>query len=235
MSTRRTPPFLFDRRALLKGALAWGSAHAVLRPATSRAAGQAETDATFVFSNDVHACRTGTGLSPHCAAQGKTDETFAPPHCGAQPDSRGSAGRTRSTARRPGSPRAGERSASRRGMVLGGDMTDDGGGQTALPEEGTQLLQFSQRYQKGEGTKRAFPSLCRPRQSRSRPGRPAAADRLVPPRDARLCRAQPSPASSSSRRAGRNYDVASDSYSWDWGGLHLVQCTASPATPTRAR
>ena len=33
-------------------------------------------------------------------------------------------------------------------------MTDDGGGQVALPEEGSQLLQFSQRYQQGVGPDR---------------------------------------------------------------------------------
>ena len=32
-----------------------------------------------------------------------------------------------------------------------------------------------------------------------------------------------------------NYDIDSDDYSWDWGGLHLVQCIASPATGPRAR
>ena len=30
-------------------------------------------------------------------------------------------------------------------------------------------------------------------------------------------------ACSSSRRCRRQYDAASDCYSWDWGGLHLVQ------------
>ena len=45
-------------------------------------------------------------------------------------------------------------------------MTDDGGGQMAMPNEGTQLLQFSHRYQEGVGPDRVhFPGLCRSRQS----------------------------------------------------------------------
>ena len=40
------------------------------------------------------------------------------------------------------------------GVVIGGDMTDDGGGQVVLPGEGTQLLQFSHRYQEGPGPDR---------------------------------------------------------------------------------
>jgi cytolysin (calcineurin-like family phosphatase) len=44
------------------------------------------------------------------------------------------------------------------GLVLGGDMTDDGGGQIAMPSEGTQLLQLSHRYQQGVGEDRVhFP------------------------------------------------------------------------------
>jgi len=44
------------------------------------------------------------------------------------------------------------------GLIVGGDMTDDGGGQVVLPSEGTQLLQFSQRYQQGVGPDRVhFP------------------------------------------------------------------------------
>ena len=36
----------------------------------------ADIDATFVFASDVHACRMGSGLSPSCAAEGKTDENL---------------------------------------------------------------------------------------------------------------------------------------------------------------
>lgn len=30
-------------------------------------------DVTFVFTNDIHACRMGEGLSPNCEEEGKTD------------------------------------------------------------------------------------------------------------------------------------------------------------------
>jgi hypothetical protein len=34
------------------------------------------TDVTFLFINDVHACRTRDGLSPNCEEEGKTDENL---------------------------------------------------------------------------------------------------------------------------------------------------------------
>ena len=111
------------------------------------------SDVTFVFASDVHACRIGDGLSPHCAEEGKTDENLRrhiaalnrlpdmrwPEAIGGHPTKLFSAG---------------ERIASPRGLVIGGDMTDDGGGQVAQPREGRQLLQFSQRYQQGHGPDR---------------------------------------------------------------------------------
>lgn len=36
----------------------------------------ADVDATFVFTNDIHACRMEIGLSPNCAAEGKTDASL---------------------------------------------------------------------------------------------------------------------------------------------------------------
>ena len=33
-------------------------------------------DVTFLFTNDVHTCRMGDGLSPNCAEEGKTDENL---------------------------------------------------------------------------------------------------------------------------------------------------------------
>ena len=35
-----------------------------------------DTDATFLFTSDTHACRMADGLSPNCAEQGKTDENL---------------------------------------------------------------------------------------------------------------------------------------------------------------
>ena len=128
MSSGRKSPFLFDRRALLKGALTCGSLHAVLRPATVCAASLPAIDATFVFTSDIHACRMGSGLSPQCAAEGKTDANLRrhiaainrlpemrwPREIGAAPTGLASAGAM------IGKPF---------GVVIGGDMTDDGGGQ----------------------------------------------------------------------------------------------------------
>lgn len=40
--------------------------------------------------------------------------------------------------------------------IVGGDMTDDGGGQTAEPVERAQILQFSHRYRQGRGPDRVL-------------------------------------------------------------------------------
>ena len=139
-----------SRRGVLAGMGAASVVLAAEEPARSQAGRFPATDATFLFSNDIHACRTAKGLSPGCAAQGKTDanlirhiaalnrisEARWPAEIGGFPTGLASAG---AVIARP------------LGLVLGGDLTDDGGGQTALPEEGAQLVQFSQRYQKGEG------------------------------------------------------------------------------------
>ena len=76
MSTRSTPPFLFDRRSLLKGALACASVHGSAARPSAVCGRSPELDATFIFTSDIHACRMGSGLSPHCAAEGKTDENL---------------------------------------------------------------------------------------------------------------------------------------------------------------
>ncbi|TIL42717.1 MAG: metallophosphoesterase, partial [Mesorhizobium sp.] len=34
------------------------------------------TDATFIFTSDVHACRMASGLNPDCANEGKTDASL---------------------------------------------------------------------------------------------------------------------------------------------------------------
>ena len=33
-------------------------------------------DVTFLFTNDIHACRMAHGLSPHCMEEGKTDHAL---------------------------------------------------------------------------------------------------------------------------------------------------------------
>ena len=188
-----SPPFLFDRRAVLKGALAWGAAHAVLRAATSRAAGQAEIDATFVFASDIHACRMGSGLSPHCAAEGKTDESLRR-HIAAinrLPEMRWPQ-RDRRRAVRPRLRRQQDRQAVGRGDRRRHDRRRRRPGRASGRRNAAPAIQPSLPGGAGTGP-RPFSGLCRPRQPRPRPGRSAAAGRLVPPRAARLCRDQPSP------------------------------------------
>ena len=62
-----------SRRSAL-AALAGGASLIVSSRAWAQSAQpSAGFDATFVFTNDVHACRMGDGLSPNCAQEGKTD------------------------------------------------------------------------------------------------------------------------------------------------------------------
>ncbi|HWK68473.1 MAG TPA: metallophosphoesterase [Rhizobiaceae bacterium] len=186
--------------------------------------GAAKIDAIFIFTNDVHACRMETGLSLNCAAEGKTDanllrhinalngmtERVWPSDIGGMPT---------------GLERAGRKIAPPLGVVIGGDLTDDGGGQIVLPSEGTQLLQFSHRYQQGVGPDRIhFPvylGLGNHDLDQDGPAqhgdwyRRQMRDYIEINHRPGVFFKPPVPAS--------NYDVASDSYSWDWGGLHLVQ------------
>ena len=62
------------RRHLLTAAGGLGLSLALPRLAAAAGAQRAATDATFLFSCDVHACLVSAdGLSPNCAAEGKTD------------------------------------------------------------------------------------------------------------------------------------------------------------------
>ena len=181
-------------------------------------------DVTFLFIADVHACRMATGLSPRCLAEGKTDANLLrniaalngiteqnwPTEIGGKPAKLSSAG---------------QRIDTPRGIVVGGDMTDDGGGQVTLPSEGTQLLQFSQRYQQGVGPDRVhFPvyvGLGNHDLDQNGPRhhvdwyRRELRDYVEINHRPGVFFKPPVPVS--------NYDVDSDCYSWDWGGLHLVQ------------
>jgi cytolysin (calcineurin-like family phosphatase) len=218
---RHRPPSL-DRRAFLGGVFAMGSLHAAWGAA--RAAEAAVTDATFIFASDVHACRMSHGLSPHCAEEGKTDENLRR-HIAALnrlPEMRwpreigGAASGLASAGSPIGRPL---------GLVIGGDMTDDGGGQVTLPEEGRQLMQFSQRYQEGSGPDRIhFPVYAGLGnhdldQDGSTPHvdwyRRELRDYIELEHRPSVVFHPPVPAA--------DYDVQSDDYSWNWGGLHLVQ------------
>jgi cytolysin (calcineurin-like family phosphatase) len=181
-------------------------------------------DATFVFTNDVHACRMGDGLSPNCEQEGKTDANLLRHIAGinnvpAQMWPEEIAGAP------TGLAGAGTRMATPLGVVIGGDMTDDGGGQVAVPGEGTQLRQFSQRYQQGLGPDRVhFPVYCGlGNHDLDQDGPPPHVDWYrrelrdyveLNHRSSVFFKA-PVPVT--------NYDVDTDNYSWDWGGLHLVQ------------
>ena len=143
-----------SRRSFLAQALGVAAASAFARPALGQTGQRIEpVDATFLFIADVHACRMASGLSPNCQQEGKTDAALlrnvaalngiGDKDWPAEID--GVATGLRSAGSRIGTPL---------GLVVGGDITDDGGGQITQPSEGTQLLQFSQRYQQGIGPDR---------------------------------------------------------------------------------
>ena len=213
---------MFSRRDLVTrlGLLA---AFAASRPRRASAA-VPTIDATFLFVCDVHACRMNSGLSPNCLQEGKTDENLLrhiralngivdrawPSEVGGVPSGLSCAGR------RIGPPL---------GLVVGGDMTDDGGGQVVMPGEGTQLLQFSQRYQQGIGEDRVHMPVYLGLGNHD-------LDQDGPPPHADWYRRELRDYVEMNHRAGVffhppvpavDYDVESDSYSWEWGGLHLVQ------------
>ncbi|CAN7438729.1 metallophosphoesterase [Mesorhizobium caraganae] len=181
-------------------------------------------DATFLFIADVHACRMASGLSPNCLQEGKTDAALlrnvavlnglADRQWPAEID--GVATGLRSAGSRIGAPL---------GLVVGGDITDDGGGQITEPSEGTQLLQFSQRYSQGIGPDRVHMPVYvgLGNHDLDQNGSPPHVDWYR--RELRdyvevnhrpgVFFKPPVPAT--------EYDVDTDCYSWDWGGLHLVQ------------
>lgn len=192
--------------------------------ALTLAATAQDIDATFVFTNDVHACRMETGLSPNCANEGKTDASLLR-HIGAINAVEKTTWPTEIDGVPTGLRHAGRTIGTPLGVVMGGDLTDDGGGQITLPSEGTQLLQFSQRYQQGTGPDRIhFPVyLGLGNHDLDQDGPPPHGDWYR--RELRdyvevnhrpgVFFKPPVPATS--------YDAYSDSFSWDWGGLHLVQ------------
>ncbi|MDQ6433506.1 metallophosphoesterase [Mesorhizobium sp. LHD-90] len=213
-----------SRRALIGGAFAALGTLAASRALAQTGAVAGETDVTFLFSNDIHACRMGEGLSPNCAEEGKTDANLLK-HITALnglehrhwPETvNGAASGLKSAGTRIGKPR---------GLVIGGDMTDDGGGQTALPHEGPQLLQFGHRYHEGAGPDRVhFPVYL------GLGNHDLDQDGLPP--DIHWYRRELRDYVELNHRPGvffkppvpaGNYDVHSDCYSWNWGRLHLVQ------------
>jgi len=161
-------PGQFSRRGML--GLALGAGASCFLPSRSLGQGSQRLppfDVTFLFAADIHACRMASGLSPNCQQEGKTDENLLS-HIAALNGITEHRWPTETGGTPSGLASAGAPIAMPAGLIIGGDMTDDGGGQITLPSEGTQLLQFSHRYQQGVGRRpRAFPGLCRTGQSRS--------------------------------------------------------------------
>ncbi|MDX0528874.1 metallophosphoesterase [Sinorhizobium medicae] len=181
-------------------------------------------DVTFLFAADIHACRMATGLSPNCQEEGKTDENLLR-HIAALNGITRYKWPTEIAGRATELAGAGMPIATPAGLVIGGDMTDDGGGQVTMPSEGTQLLQFSHRYQQGVGEDRVhFPvyvGLGNHDLDQDGPAphsdwyRRELRDYVEINHRPGLFFKPPVPAD--------NYDPESDCFSWDWGGLHLVQ------------
>ena len=235
-----------SRRAVIAGFLAAGAA------APARAARpdfvDDRFDVAFLFTADVHACRLADGPSSLCEEQGKTHHALQ----------RHVAGINRVHHHRwphaiDGSPTglngAGEPIALPLGLVVGGDITDDAGGRVerpgrsmrqpgqprVLPSDSRQLVQFDQLYRQtasGDGVR--FPVYVGlGNHDLDRDGPPEAFDwyRETLRAYVKLTHMRgpdyhpPVPVTS--------YDAQNDCYSWDWGGLHLVQTHRGPGDTTK--
>lgn len=221
----RLPIHSISRRSLLKQMAAFAAAGALSRPAFSQTGERVQSiDATFLFIADVHACRMASGLSPNCLQEGKTDAALLRNVAALNglgdkdwpAEINGVATGLRSAGSRIGTPL---------GLVVGGDMTDDGGGQITQPSEGTQLLQFSQRYSQGVGPDHVHMPVYVGLGNHD-------LDQNGPPHHADWYRRELRDYVEVNHRAGvffkppvpaTDYDIDTDCYSWDWGGLHLVQ------------
>ncbi|WEX79250.1 metallophosphoesterase [Sinorhizobium numidicum] len=182
-------------------------------------------DATFLFSCDIHACLISTeGLAPNCEQEGKTDANLLR-HVAALnaiseqhwPDT--------IDGKPSGLQSAGARIARPLGLVLGGDITDDGGGQVRQPREGRQLQQFQSRYEEGRGPHHIHLPVYVGLGNHD-------LDQDGPPPNVDWYRRELRDYVELTHRQSvfykppvpvTNYDPLSDNYSWDWGGLHLVQ------------
>ncbi len=165
----------------------------------------------------------GAGLSPNCQREGKTDANLlrhirALNAISTQYWPLDLAGRATNL------PSGGQRIAVPRGIVVGGDMTDDGGGQTAEPEEGAQILQFSHRYRQSSGDNEVHYPVYGGlgNHDLDQDGRPPNLDWYRNElRDYVGINHEPGEFFKPGVSA-TNFDEASDCYSWDWGALHLV-------------
>lgn len=212
------------RRAVLAGMAGLGAAGLSGRASAQQAAKIPPIDATFLFVCDVHACRMASGLRPDCKTEGKTDanllRNIAALNGIAEIEWPAEIGGVAT-----GLHSAGKRIGTPLGLVVGGDMTDDGGGQVTQPSEGTQLLQFSQRYQQGVGPDRVHVPVYAGLGNHD-------LDQNGPPPHVDWYRRELRDYIEVNHRPGvffkpavpaTSYDADSDCYSWDWGGVHLVQ------------
>jgi cytolysin (calcineurin-like family phosphatase) len=220
----RILPRMVSRRDFLARAVGLAAAGAASRPAFGQTGRRIlPIDVTFLFIADIHACRMASGLSPHCQQEGKTDAALlrnvaalngiGDKQWPAEIDGVASGLRSAGSIGTP------------LGLVIGGDMTDDGGGQITQPSEGTQLLQFSQRYQQGVGPDRVhmpvYVGLGNHDLDQNGPRlhvdwyRREMRDYVEVNHRAGVFFKPPVPAT--------DFDVVTDCYSWDWGGLHLIQ------------
>jgi cytolysin (calcineurin-like family phosphatase) len=233
------------RRAVITGFLA---ALAVAPATRVSVAADGRFDVTFLFTADIHACRMPHGLSPHCKEEGKTEHALR----------RHVAGINRVHHYRwphaiNGSPTGlhgtGEPIALPLGLVIGGDMTDDGGGQVEhpgrplrlpgqtnlLPGEGRQLAEFSELYRRtasGDGVR--FPVyLGLGNHDLDQDGPPEAFDWYRDELRDYVKLNHMRSRGDLPRVPVTSYDDKSDCYSWDWGELHLVQAHRYPGDTTK--
>ncbi|RWB22188.1 MAG: metallophosphoesterase [Mesorhizobium sp.] len=221
----RPPSSSFSRRAFLERMGGLAAACTLPRAAFAQTGRRIQPiDATFLFIADIHACRMARKLSPHCEQEGKTDAALLR-NVAALNGISDKEWPVEINGVATGLHSAGTRIGTPLGLVTGGDITDDGGGQVTEPSEGTQLLQFSQRYQQGVGPDRVHIPVYvgLGNHDLDQNGSPPHVDWYR--RELRdyvevnhrpgVFFKPPVPAT--------NYDVDTDCYSWDWGGLHLVQ------------
>lgn len=213
-----------SRRQLIIRTL--GAGLSLCTPASVRAASskKKENDVTFLFINDVHACRMGNTLSPHCEAEGKTDANLLR-HVTALNNIRDHRWPETIDGKSSGLACAGEPIATPEGVVICGDITDDGGGQTKEPRMGSQLEQFSRRYRQGTGIDQIhFPVYVGlGNHDLDQDGRPPNRNWYREQmREYVRLNHKPSVFYKALVPVD-NYDTLSDNYSWNWGHLHLIQ------------
>lgn len=225
MVFRRTLPI--SRRAFLSGAASIG-AGGLLPGFTARAQSPnpwPTVDATFVFAADVHACLVSADeLSPNCAAKGKTDANLVR-HVRAINQLDKKMWPRQIDGVETGLRNAGTPIKTPLGLIIGGDMTDDGGGQVKTPGEGWQLQQFANRYSQGTGLDQSHVPVYAGLGNHDLDQDGALPHIDFYRRELRdyvefnhrnsVFNKPPVPVT--------DYDIPSDNYSWDWGGLHLVQ------------